>query len=183
MQPAETMPLDQIERMHNHLRERMHALTGENEITGIEIASLVRMIANQYEALGEHHAQTDRLSGPRWGLLLRLLAEEERGRLHSTPTYLSRCQNVSKNTISSLLRGLEDQGLITRQLDEDDRRIFRIALTPEGRTLIQKTAPRRIERLNQLVSQLSPEEQAQLTNLLAKLYRSISSTTQSMEVE
>jgi DNA-binding MarR family transcriptional regulator len=161
----------------------MHALTGQNEFTGIEIASLVRMIANQYETLGEQHNPNDRLSGPRWGLLLRLLAEEERGNLYTTPTYLSRCQNVSKNTISSLLRGLEDQGLITRRLDENDRRIFHITLTPQGRTLIQDTAPARIERLNQLVSQLTPEEQAQLSSLLAKLYRSMIETSQSMEVE
>jgi DNA-binding MarR family transcriptional regulator len=183
MPPVETMPLDRVERMRLHIRERMHALTGQNNFTGIEIASLVRMIANQYEALGEQHNNPGRLSGPRWGLLLRLLAEEEHGNLHTTPTYLSRCQNVSKNTISSLLRGLEDQGLIARQLDEDDRRIFRITLTPRGRALIQDSAPGRIERMNQLVSHLSPEEQSQLGILLAKLYHSIIETSQSMEVE
>ena len=175
--------MDRIDRMRNHLRERMHALTGESEFTGIEIASLVRMIANQYETLGDQPTQNDPLTGPRWGLLLRLLAEEERGNQSITPTYLSRCQNVSKNTISSLLRGLEDQGLITRQLNEDDRRVFRIALTPQGRTLIRETAPGRIERMNRLVSHLSPEEQAQLSSLLARLYRTMIETTQTMEVE
>ena len=179
MQIEDKTPLDRIERMRLHIRERMHALTGQNDFTGVEIAGLVRMVANQYEALGE---QQNHLSGPRWGLLLRLMTEEDRGNQHATPTYLSRCQNVSKNTISSLLRGLEDQGLITRQLDEDDRRIFRITLTPQGRRLIQETAPARIERMNQLVSQLSPDELAQLNGLLAKLYRSITETTQSMEV-
>ena len=181
MQPVE--PMDRIERMRLHIREHMHALTGHDQFSGIEIAGLVRLVANQYENLGEQHNKNDQLSGPRWGLLLRLLAEEKRGNQDTTPTYLSRCQNVSKNTISSLLRGLEEQGLITRQLDEDDRRIFRIALTPQGRALVHETAPGRIERMNQLVSQLSPEEQAQLSDLLARLYRSIMETSASLEVE
>jgi len=183
MQIVEPMPVDQIERMRHHLRERIQALTGQSQCNGIEIASLVRMIANQYETLGEQPTKNDYLSGPRWGLLLRLLAEEENGNHSITPTYLSRCQHVSKNTISSLLRGLEDQGLITRQLNEYDRRVFQIALTQQGRALIHETAPGRIKRMDQLVSRLSPEEQAQLSDLLARLYHSIIETAQSKEVE
>ncbi len=177
----ETMSLDQIECMHNPMRERMHALTGQSQFTGIEIANLVRLIANKYETLGEQCPKNEHLSGPRWGLLLRLLAEEEHGNRRITPTYLSRCQNVGKNTISSLLRGLEDQGLIARELDEDDRRIFWITLTPLGRTLIHDTAPGRVERMNQLIAHLSPEEQAHLINLLTRLYHSINEPSQSSE--
>jgi len=183
MQPLETMPPDRIDRMRSHIRERMHALTGQSQFSGIEIANLVRLIANKYETLAEQNSDPAHLSGPRWGLLLRLLAEEEHGNQRTTPTYLSRCQNVSKNTISSLLRGLEDQGLITRQLDNGDRRFFWITLTPHGRALIHETAPGRIERMNQLVSRLTPEEQVQLSDLLARLYRSMIETSQSTEVE
>jgi DNA-binding MarR family transcriptional regulator len=183
MQPSDTMPMDRIDRMRSHIRERMHALTGQTHFSGIEIASLVRMIANKYESLSDQCSDPDGLSAPRWGLMLRLLAEEEHGNRQITPTYLSRCQNVSKNTISSLLRGLEDQGLIARQLDENDRRVFWITLTPHGRTVIHETAPGRIERMNQLVSRLSPEEQAQLCDLLARLYRSMIEISQSSEVE
>ena len=140
----EKVSLDQIECMHKPLGECMHALTGQSHNNGIEIANLVRLIANKYETLGEQCPRNERLSGPRWGLLLRLLAEEEHGNQRVTPTYLSRCQNVGKNTISSLLRGLEDQGLIARELDEDDRRTFWITLTPHGRRLIHDTAPGRV---------------------------------------
>jgi DNA-binding MarR family transcriptional regulator len=163
-------PHEKIENMRAHLRERLHTLTGEDQSAGVEIASLVRMLGNQYEALIEQHTHGDGLSGPRWGLLLRLAAEEENGRDGITPTDLSQTQNVSKNTISALLRGLEDQGLISRELCQDDRRIFRIRLTPAGRAVIRTSGPQRVAWMNQLVAPLAPEEQAQLIHLMGKLY-------------
>ena len=166
-------PLAHIESMRAHLRERLHALTGEDRTSGMEIASLIRMIGNQYESLGDQADFCGGLSAQRWGLLLRLAMEEDRGNHETTPTQLSRSQNVTKNTISALLRGLEDQGLITRELDTDDRRIFRIQLTPAGRELVRSTAPQRISQLNQFVSHLNPAEQTQLIDLLGKLYCSL----------
>jgi len=183
MQPVEMIPAGRVGRMRNHLRECIRTLTGKDQVDGIEIANLVRLIATKYESMGEPYNPTANISGPRWGLLLRLLSEEDQGNANVTPTYLSRCQHVSKNTISALLRGLEDQNLISRHLDPDDRRIFRIRLTSNGHRTIREIAPQHIERLNQLVAGLSPQEQAHLTHLLAKLYRSMVEATQSMEVE
>ncbi len=176
-------PLDRIQKMRAHLRERLLAVTGEEESAGIEIASLVRMIGNQYEALTEQHSRGDGLSGPRWLLLLRLAAEEENGKPSITPTDLSQSQNVSKNTISALLRGLEEQGLISRELDASDRRIFRIQLTPAGRELVRTTAPQQVTWMNQLVDQLTPAEQTQCIHLLGKLYCSLVNKTNPLEVK
>lgn len=184
MHSTGTSPVDRIKRLRSHLHERIQSFCGSEQCAGLEIAALIRLIANQYEVLHDQQAtQEDNLSGPRWGLLLRLAGEEERGNTTTTPTYLSRCQNVSKNTISSLLRGLEDQGLIARELDPHDRRIFRIRMTPAGRSLIHTTGPQRIRWHNQLVAQLTPEEKVQLVELLAKLYGSITTEPQSLEVE
>ena len=49
-----------------------------------------------------------KLSGPRWHLLMRLLTQEER--THGaglSPSHLSRCLSVSRNTVSALLHGLD----------------------------------------------------------------------------
>ena len=151
-------PIERIHNLREHLRERMLALTGEDQAAGIEIASLIRMVSNQYEALIEQQPHDRGLSGPRWGLLLRLAAEEENGHAAVTPTDLSLSENVSKNTISSLLRGLEEQGLVSRELDTADRRIFHIRLTPAGRELIHTLAPLRVTWMNTLVTGLSAAE-------------------------
>ena len=90
-----------------------------------------------------------------------------------SPTHLSRCQNVSKNTISSLLRGLEDQGLVERTLDPADRRGFHIRLTESGRVLVRTTVPEHLAFLNTLAADLTPADRDQLLALLDKLHRSI----------
>ena len=114
------------------------------------------------------------LSGPRWRLMSRLYIEEKLGSLEGiTPTVLSLSQRVSKNTISALLRGLEEQDLIHRNLDPVDRRVFRIQLTENGRSLILKSAPGRVARLNTIFSGLNQAEKGHLLALLDKLHASL----------
>ena len=113
------------------------------------------------------------LSGPRWRLLLHLHVAEYTGKTSLSPTELSSLQVVTKNTISSLLRSLEDQGLIERTLDPNDRRQFQIGLTDEGRDLVRTSTPQLMAYLNQLTSGLSSDEISQLQALLDKLHRSL----------
>lgn len=164
-------------KLRSHMRRHVQELTGETETSGLELGSLIRWLANLYENAEVPAACTTDLSGPRWGLMLRLLAEEKRGSCDGlTPTHLSHFQNVSKNTISALLRGLEEQGLIQRTLDPKDRRLFRIQLTEHGRQTVQTEAPLRIRHLNELASGLSPAEQDQLIGLLSRLYQSVAAS-------
>jgi DNA-binding MarR family transcriptional regulator len=90
-----------------------------------------------------------------------------------SPTYLSRCQSVSKNTISSLIGGLEEQGLVERELDRTDKRVFRIHLTDAGRQAVEETAPEHVAYLNALAGGLSGDERVQLVRLLEKLHGSL----------
>lgn len=165
---------NRIRAIRSHIQAEACNLSGLEDASGVELASLVRMVANLYETvIAQGEGQVD-LSGPRWGLMMRLLGEERHGVQGGvTPTYLSRCQNVSKNTISSLLRGLEEQGLVQRTLDAQDHRIFRIHLTDAGRNLVLSTAPQRVRFLNNLGADLSTAERQELAELLSKLYDSI----------
>jgi DNA-binding MarR family transcriptional regulator len=166
--------MNHIETMQAHMRSQMKNLTGLDDTSGIELVGLIRMLTHLCEAVETRDCGENGLSGPRWGLLMRLMAEEMRGNPQGvTPTSLSRFQSVSKNTISALLRGLEEQGFIRRALDPADYRIFRIQLTEAGRELVQSMASQRIGHLNQMVSGLSAAEREQLVALLAKLYRSV----------
>ncbi len=157
-----------------HIREHVGALTGVEDTTGLELVAMIRGLANLYEAVEVPPEDAIDLSGPRWLLLLRLMAEERVGSGDGlTPTGLSHFQNVSKNTISSLLRGLEEQGLIQRAIDPEDKRLFRIQLSERGRSLMAVAAPQRIRYLNCLVSGLTTDEKDQLFTLLGKLYHSV----------
>lgn len=158
------------------VREMVHELAGEIDPSGVEIVRLVRMTANLYDARVDEALRETGLSGPRWGLLLRLLAEEKRGVTDGmSPTHLSQCQNVSKNTISALIGGLEDQGLVARELNQEDKRVFRIRLTESGRQTVCETAPDHIAFLNEIAKGLTTKEREQLIGLLEKLHRSLQS--------
>ena len=144
-------------------------------MTGLELIRWLHMVTNAYAGAADEQLRDAGLSGPRWVLLFRLLAEERCGCGEGiSPTHLSQRQNVSKNTISVLLRGLEEQGLIERTLVPDDRRAFQIRLTDAGRTLVETTAPAHIAFLNEMTAGLTAEENAQLIDLLQKLHRSLS---------
>lgn len=153
------------------MRAMIRALAGDADATGVELRAAIRRLANQYDAVEDEALRETGLSGPRWTLLLRLVGEEElRGNTSVSPTYLSRCLRVSKNTVSSLLNGLEEQDLVERVLDSEDKRSFHIHLTPTGRAAVRQTAPEHIALLNRVMSELSPDERKQLADLLTKLY-------------
>lgn len=164
-------PKLQIEEIDQKFRHHMSELTGGADLQGVEIAGLIRRIANAYEISHEKHMADCDLSGPRLLLLFRLEWEVRKGNKNGvTPTALSREQRVSRNTISALLNGLESQGLIERRLDPDDRRGFRIYLTDLGRKIVTVNAPRMIDHHKRLVGTLTAKEQNQLIELLTRLY-------------
>ena len=91
----------------------------------------------------------------------------ERGELN--PSEISHRQGVSRNTISSLIRTLEDEGLVARRLDNKDRRKFNISLTDKGRTLVAQYAREHLQRVDHCFAALTASEQDTLSELLAKV--------------
>jgi DNA-binding MarR family transcriptional regulator len=161
-------------QIRSHIREHVRALFGIEDSSGMELFFLLQSVAHLSRRFDARLGDERELSGPRWRLLLRLLIEERRGDSAGlTPTDLSQSQRVGKNTISALLRGLEAQGFIQRSLDSADLRTFRIQLTQGGRDYLRAAAPVRMDTLNRLLAALDLQEQAQLTELLEKLQRSL----------
>jgi len=157
-------------RINTLIRQKMMEISGSDRIQGIELSSTIRRIANIYDAIYTQSGPDEIISAPRFGILFRLYADEviDKGS-GVTPTMLSHMQGVTKNTISSLIKGLEDQNLIRRESDPSDRRIYRLYLTDQGRDYLKNNAPGQIEYMNTLVSGLSSEDIDQLLALLLKL--------------
>ena len=165
---------------HPQLRpddQRLRQLMQQNGIEtigGVQLLRAVRMVNNLYDVIFSERLRDNQISGSRWGLLMHLYAEEMNGNANGlSPSVLSRHQFVSKNAVSSLLRGLEDQGLIERQLDQHDRRSFTIRLTELARTQIRENAPAHVAFLNQLCADFSEQETETLLDLLMRLRQSL----------
>lgn len=163
------------EKLREQIQDILRIRLGVSDGSGLELLTSlhrVDVLSNTFDSQGQ--GVEVELSGPRWWLMLRLFLEEEMGnKVGLTPSFLSHTQRVSRNTISALLRGLEDQGFIQRVTDTSDLRTFHIQLSPKGRELIMQIAPARIESLNSLYSILSAEERTTLMSILNKLTQTL----------
>jgi DNA-binding MarR family transcriptional regulator len=163
-----------IQNILAHMRDHVQLMSGSQPADGFIIAGLVHILGNQYDSISQCEDKDEELSGPRMGLLIRLIEEEQHHHPEGvTPTVLSQGQHVSRNTISALLKGLEEQGLIERRLDPKDHRLFRIKITSTGKELVNRRAPARIQHMNEMVAVLTPEERTQLIRLMSKLFISL----------
>jgi len=163
-----------LEEMHAHLREKLKMMSGGEDTSGLEIINLMRMIMHHVDARVAQNPDLADLSGPRMGILMRLLAEEDRGNKQGlAPTLLSHYQHVKKNTVSSLVNGLEEQGLVERTLNQEDKRGFQIRLTPAGRERIVSSMPTRMKCINEMTTGLTDKEKEQVIHHLTKLRTSL----------
>ncbi len=75
--------------------------------------------------------------------------------------------------ITRILDKLQQEKLIERLSEPEDRRCFRIALTREGEVRIAKIFPQFAAAMHELFKDLSAEEQKQLGELLRKTGKSL----------
>jgi DNA-binding MarR family transcriptional regulator len=91
--------------------------------------------------------------------------------LHEEPTSVSVKQlgetlGLSLAAMSRAAEELVQRGLVNRTEDPDDRRIKRLCLTDQGRTLVQKMRELRMAGFEQFVATLTPKQQTQLVKAL-----------------
>lgn len=147
---------------------------GVDDPRGYELFFALLAPARLLGILASRHLQADELSLPRLSLLTWLYFGEQLGNTQGiSPSRLSEIRHVSRNTISALLRSLEEEGLIERTLCEEDRRRFNIRLSPAGRDMVCLILPQQGPFLADLFLDLSKDEQATLIALLGKLRRSL----------
>jgi DNA-binding MarR family transcriptional regulator len=90
-----------------------------------------------------------------------------------TPTQLYRTLMITSGTMTSRIDKLERRRLVARQEDPSDRRGTLVALTPEGRKLVDRAVEAHLVNEAKLLSALSRAEQTALDGLLRKLVGSL----------
>lgn len=90
-----------------------------------------------------------------------------------TPTDLYRTLMLSSGAITHRLDKLEAAGLIERREDARDRRGSRIALTDQGRALIDEAVTAHVANEERLLAPLSDDEKKSLAATLKKLLASV----------
>jgi DNA-binding MarR family transcriptional regulator len=98
-----------------------------------------------------------------------LMAALERAPDGLTMGELSRRLMVSGGNVTSIVGGLERDGLVRRRQPASDRRTTYVALTEAGRTAFAEMAREHERWINELLADVADENVDALTDLLAEL--------------
>jgi DNA-binding MarR family transcriptional regulator len=141
-----------------------------------------RRISHALNQIGEASLVESGLTEAQYLVLMSLYIHEQVDhKAMLNPSEISKWRGTSRNTISSLIRGLEEDGLIERHLDNEDRRKFNICLTANGRSKVSQYAHKQFSTVGGCFNQLSLEEQETLSQLLNKLSDTLMITRSHLE--
>jgi DNA-binding MarR family transcriptional regulator len=90
---------------------------------------------------------------------------------HASATARELAQHTGRDKaqLTRVIQQLEQADLLSRSADADDRRVQRLALTPQGAALVASLQAERQAVAARMLGKLSKVEQAQLAALLARL--------------
>ena len=82
---------------------------------------------------------------------------------------LSQRMMVTGGNVTGITDGLEKEGLVVREVDSADRRVYRVKLTAEGGRQFRRMAAEHERWVIDLFGALSPRRKKQLMDLLGEL--------------
>lgn len=154
---------DEVDRHVEHWRAELPQLDPLHEAI---VARLMR-IHRHLASAREDASTTDGL--PRSAFKILLTLRRMGPPYTSTPSELAERLGLSRGALSSRLAPLEDDGLITRTVDRDDRRRVHVRLTAAGSRAFAAQAGREGAQEASLLSALPRAGQEQLADLLREL--------------
>jgi len=137
----------------------------------------LRLLActNQIEARVRSNLQTQfGTTLPRFDLMAQL----ERAPEGLKMSELSQRMMVTGGNVTGVTDGLEKEGLVVREVDPADRRVFRVKLTAEGERQFRRMASEHEQWVIELFANLSAKQKKQLVDLLGELKRHIAGMPQ-----
>ncbi|HZJ52634.1 MAG TPA: MarR family transcriptional regulator [Myxococcaceae bacterium] len=120
----------------------------------------------EFDAALEQHSQAYGLSRGRWQVLMALYKASEDG---LTPADLADLTGVTRAAMTGLVDGLVESGHVTRGDAGEDRRTYRVRLTPRGTDFLASVLPDHLRRMQDLMQVFTPAERDQFVSLIEKL--------------
>jgi DNA-binding MarR family transcriptional regulator len=153
----------------DHVDTRLEELCDDLPDLDLDVEGIVERIQGLEKRLKQAMEETleeHGLSYGEWRVLCNLHSSHDRT---STPGELSAKLELSSGAMTNRIDRLEEDGLVVRRRDPDDRRGVRVALTDDGgKAWVVSTNTQAIkEKL--IAGALSKAEQQQLNTLLRKL--------------
>jgi len=109
------------------------------------------------------------VSGAQWGVLRNLYRAEKNGEPGLRLTDLGRRMLIRPPSVTGIVDRLERMRWIVRQASDSDARAKRVALTVEGRQLVERVLAVHGGQMERVMGGISSREQAELERLLDRL--------------
>lgn len=136
-------------------------------ITDEKPLSLVHILSNRIGRAFYSEVETKfGVTIAEWRVMLTLAAEPEISAAEITNRWA-----IEKMAVNRAIQRLVDSGYVSRTRDPDDRRSYRLTITPKGGKLYDKIAPVANKRYAELTSAVSSEELDSLVAVLQKMIR------------
>lgn len=163
------------EQRHAQFLNFIRRVDPETDPTSILLFRQVRKVDSLLTHAAEKQLEIAGLSWPKFQILLALQGNETYGKGGGLqPSELSELQGIPRNTVSELLASLEEEGLISRELHDTDRRKFLIRLTPQGRKTLKSKLGIQFRQITKCFATFSAGERATLLELLTRLAQGLS---------
>lgn len=131
---------------------------------------LLRHIHDEIEKHGNQNLQRYGVTLSQMHMLITLHRAEETGSDAPKLKELERYFRVAQSTAAGIAVRLEKKGLVRSFTDPEDKRIKRLQITDRGREVCEGAHAGMQETQRRLFSGLTPEEEAEFTRLLQKVY-------------
>jgi DNA-binding MarR family transcriptional regulator len=160
-------------------------LESSGEPTAMDLAEALLSTAHAFKQWGNlcfSHAGPGlrELSVPR-GRVLGVMAHAMPGRVRMGD--LSSALGVTPRNVTTIVDGLEREGLLARQPDPGDRRAILLELTEKGRAQVEQVHGLQHNLAEHMFSTLNPDERCTLFALLTRLARRAQQATSSRDQE
>ncbi len=157
-------------KYHEKWIDLLQSLNPDIDPDSFRLMNEMRMTSRAMYHIGKSSVTASGLTYAQYGVLMHLFFAERVGeRDELNPSEISERHGTSRNTVSSLIRSLEEQELVERSLDKQDRRKFNIRLTSDGRTLVETHIRQHFQIIGQCFTAFSADEKESLSRLLGKL--------------
>jgi len=125
-----------------------------------------RAFGRLMRSFGQRLASEDGLTGPQFFLLSFLDQQQS-----ATVSQLAEALHVKPSSVTVMLDRLENNGLIVRSREQQDRRVVQISLSGAGRQVLEEARQQRRQVLKGYLQKLNEEEQQFLLAILEKMAR------------
>jgi DNA-binding MarR family transcriptional regulator len=136
----------------------------------LEAYLLLMSVPEEIKEIANVKLACHRLGEGRITVLVLLLENQPEPLSHSQ---LADLLGVTKGSITGLVDGLENDGLVKRCENREDRRTRMIEITPAGLDLVNNYLPEKFRGIERLMARLTPTERETLVSLLQKVQEGI----------